>query len=196
LQPLLRVDAVRSDAAPEASEGAGELAFELAKSRLDRQVARLVELRTNGSILIAATALVASFLGRTSIDRSGLNTPNWVALAFVVAGVLTGIRPLWPVRDQSARGSFDRFLRSVPFMSDRLHAALGISLVWRLHLSEAEISEWANQDLPSLRLRAAKRLSEFAEVNSKLVYRRSAWIAAASLCLLGQVVAWTIGLAG
>ena len=178
-----------------ASEEAAKVAFELVKSRLDRQAVRLAEIRTNSSVLLAAAALIASFLGRTSIDRNGLSGANWVAITLLVAGVLVGIRPLWPVRVPSATSSPRRFLGSIPRVGPRLVALSGVDMVWRGSLSVAEVLELDSKRDEHTRLAVAKRLAGNVESNQAIVNRRSRWVIATSLCLFGQVTAWTVGLA-
>jgi hypothetical protein len=72
------------------------LAYERAAAVLDHQRARLSEIRTNSSILLAATALAASFLGDWSLDK-GEGAFAGLALGAFVLGILCGIAPVWPV---------------------------------------------------------------------------------------------------
>jgi hypothetical protein len=61
------------------------ISFELAVSALSQQERTLVELRARTGTLIAAAALVASFLGAEAIDRSGID--GWVSLALLAFAV-------------------------------------------------------------------------------------------------------------
>jgi hypothetical protein len=57
------------------------LAFQLSHKRLDQQERVLEELRSRTGVLLAASSLAASFLGREAFGDSG-----WGPLAFVAAG--------------------------------------------------------------------------------------------------------------
>jgi hypothetical protein len=59
------------------------LAYELALRALDQQEAALVELRSRTGILLAASALTASFLGAPALS-GGLDVPVALALAAFV----------------------------------------------------------------------------------------------------------------
>jgi hypothetical protein len=172
---------------------AGNVAFELMKARLDRQTARIAEMRSNSSVLLAATALIASFLGKASIDRAGLNAANWCALAFLIAGVVVGIRPLWPVRTFEHRTKTQRV---VELFGDRFAELTGVRLIWRADLSVAEVQALAEQDPARIRMSAAEVLEGRARTNGTIIGRRVWWVMCASLLLLAQVAAWTVGLAG
>jgi hypothetical protein len=178
-----------------ASREAAEVAFELVKSRLDRQGVRLAEIRTNSNVLLATTALIASFLGKTSIDRNDLSPANWVAVVFLVAGVLLGIRPLWPVRDPSSGSRPKRIVAAIPLAGDWLVKRCSLDSVWRGGLSVDEVLVLGARRDAQTRLAAASRLEHNVELNQTIINRRSRWVIHASLCLVGQVTAWTIGLA-
>jgi hypothetical protein len=175
------------------SDEAGRVALEIQTARLDAQRSRLAEMRTNSSVLLATTALVASFLGKTSLDRSGLDAANWCALIFLIFSVLFGIRPFWPVRDLE-RSRTEALMRKLPF-GERLLRRSGVQLVWRSTLSVKQVADLAERDASQIRLLAAAELEAHAAVNGDLINHRSIWVMASSILLCAQVIAWVIGLA-
>jgi hypothetical protein len=74
------------------------LAYELALRALDQQEAALVELRSRTGILLAASALTASFLGAPALS-GGLDLPVALALAAFVGVVLMSSTVLLPKDD-------------------------------------------------------------------------------------------------
>jgi hypothetical protein len=85
-----------------------QLAYEQAKGRLQRQVDRLHEVRSTTNFLIAATALVASFLGDKALQPSGagkalkpsdIGLLEYLALGALALGVFCGIRALMAIKD-------------------------------------------------------------------------------------------------
>jgi hypothetical protein len=175
------------------SDEAGKVAFEIQTGRLAAQRSRLAEIRTNSSVLLAATALVASVLGKTSLDRSGLNTANWCALIFLILSVLAGIRPLWPVRDVERSRTED--LMKKLRLSERLREGSGVPLVWRATLSVKEVADLAKRDASRIRLLVAAELEAHSAANGRLINRRSHWVMASSIFLSAQVISWAVGLA-
>jgi hypothetical protein len=181
-----------SDASPEA----GLVAFEIAQARLNRMAARLAEVRTNASVLLAATALVAGFLGDKSITGSSPEGWDWVALAFLIAGVLAAVRPLARVRGKRIPGkpsSWERRLGHLRF-GDRLVKWAGVDLVWKAFLSADEVLVLDRESRDHVRLLAAHQLLERAKENGQLIERRSIWVGWSALCLVGQIISWTISL--
>jgi hypothetical protein len=62
----------------ESSSALAELAFEQSQRRLDKQERVLEELRARTAILLAASSLAASFLGkRPSAGQEGTVSPSW-----------------------------------------------------------------------------------------------------------------------
>lgn len=130
-----------------------------------------------------------------SLDRSGLDTPNWIALGFLVAGVFTGIRPLWPVRDPSASALGPLVVRRIPHIGNWLAEVLGLRLVWQAHLRVDEVRALDEPEISDLRLRVAEELDAHSRQNGLIINRRSRWVILASLSLFGQVLAWSVALA-
>jgi hypothetical protein len=78
---------------------------ELALRSLDQQERELAELRARTNTVIAAAALIASFLGAAAIERAG-GVSGWAIGALVVFGVTGGLSllVLWP---RELRFAFD-----------------------------------------------------------------------------------------
>ena len=162
-----------------------KLAFEQASAEIERQRSRIAEIRANAGIVIAATSLVASFLGSKTIDlRHGVDCVSAVALAFLPMGLLLTCRALWPVRDLTAKGCFAHWFGKGPAFLLRLS---GTALIWRHRLSP---EDWATIDLAS----AAERLKEYADENQKLLDRRANMLMAAILVLVLQACLWAVAL--
>lgn len=172
------------------SRDAAEIAWDTAQARLGRQGARLAELRTNSSVLLAASALVATFLGEASLGGAQPTGWGWAAIVCFVLGILAGIRPLWPVRDRAAATAGDRLLSAVPLLGDWLAQKSGVQLVWRSNLPLAEIAGQAAEE----RFASAHKLMIYADENQRLIARRARWIMWASLFLFAQALAWTLDL--
>jgi len=83
------------EAAPDEREIA-ELAYQLSLRALAQQEGRLNELRARTGTLLAAAALVASFLGATAIDKGGFDYWTALALAALVASTALATRVLLP----------------------------------------------------------------------------------------------------
>lgn len=85
--------------------------YELALRSLDQQERELGELRARTNTLIAASALIASFLGAAAIDASG-KVSGWAVVALLAFGVtaVLSLAVLWP-REMSfafdARQTYD-----------------------------------------------------------------------------------------
>jgi hypothetical protein len=160
-----------------------QLAYERITATLDHQRARLSEIRTNSSILLAATALVASFLGKWSLDK-GEGTFSAVALAAFVLGILCGIAPVWPVTqtpDTGLRGIVSRVpLRNVA-------TKLNKGPFWRRGPTVPEI---LGMEATSAYEQLATALSRLAADNDRIINRRSSWVAACGVLLAAQVLLW------
>jgi hypothetical protein len=162
-----------------------EVAYERASAQLDHQRARLSEIRTNASILLAATALVASFLGEWSLDK-GEGAFGALALGAFVLGVLFGIAPVWPVLQTESEHS-DALVARISRAAAKLIPGHD---VWGRGPSVDEIIDM-NDDPPGSALAcAATKMSECAEVNSRITDRRSAWVVGCGALLAVQVLCW------
>ena len=81
---------------PESPE---EVAYDASVRSIERQYSALTNLRTRAGTLLAAAALVASFLGAEAIrSNAGSVSGGWVALgiAALVAVLLLVLAILWP----------------------------------------------------------------------------------------------------
>jgi hypothetical protein len=162
-----------------------KLAYERASARLDQQRARLSEIRTNASILIAATALVASFLGKWSLDK-GEGVFGRVALVAFVLGILCGIAPVWPVLETSQAGV--RGLLSRVTSADSAAKLTG-GLLWGRGPTVAEV---LTIDEPRVYEELATALDRCASDNEKIIVRRSTWVVGCGTFLAVQVVLWIV----
>lgn len=162
-----------------------KLAYERASATMDHQRARLSEIRTNSSILLAATALVASFLGKWSLDK-GEGTFGDLAIAAFVLGILCGIAPVWPVIQTPAAGL--RGLLSLVISRDTSARVTG-GLLWGRGPSVPEILGMDRTNAYEL---VAKELDACASNNDKIIRRRSAWVVGCGLFLAAQVLLWIV----
>jgi hypothetical protein len=106
------------------------LSYELSLRALDQQERALEELRNRTGTLLAASSLIASFLGARAIDRVGVDGAALIPLLSFVVSVLLSVYVLAPKR--------------------KLEFALRGSEVWEYFVS-------ANDDLPEAqRTRAIK----------------------------------------
>jgi hypothetical protein len=65
-----------------------EVTYEVGRDALADQEALVAGIRQRTGMLLAAHALVASFLGATTIRAVGLDAFGWIALATLVAGLV------------------------------------------------------------------------------------------------------------
>jgi hypothetical protein len=162
------------------------LAYERAVALVEQQRARLSEIRTNSSILIAATALVASFLGKWSLDK-GEGTFGGLALGAFVLGILCGVAPIWPVIQTPGAGV--RGLLSRIF-SPSVAMKLTGGLWWRRGPTVQDILSMEPRGEASAYRRLAVALSDYAAENDKIINRRTTWVVACGGLLAVQVVLW------
>ena len=73
-----------------------EIAYEAGRDALADQEALVTGIRQRTGTLLAAHALVASFLGATTIREAGLGFWGWVALASLVLGLIAAAMLLAP----------------------------------------------------------------------------------------------------
>jgi hypothetical protein len=73
-----------------------EIAYDAGRSALSDQEALVAGVRSRTGTLLAAHALVASFLGATAIRADGLHALGWVALGALVLGLLAAAVLLAP----------------------------------------------------------------------------------------------------
>ena len=166
-----------------------EQKFDQANRRLERQRSRIAEIRTNAGVVIAATSLVGSFLGSTVIElEKGADAMANVALVLLAVGLFLTSRALWPLRDESAKGTAEVWIRKVPKLGERLVALSGTDLVWRSGLSPEALSG----ELQT----ATSKLTQYAVDNQNLLDRRANMLMAAIVVLTLQTIVWTAALLG
>jgi hypothetical protein len=94
-----------------------QLAYDLSSRALAQQESFLNDLRSHTGTVLAASALVASFLGAKAIDGNGIGWAGGSALAMFVASVVFSLYVLLPRTGLrfSVRGStvLDQFDRSI-----------------------------------------------------------------------------------
>jgi hypothetical protein len=73
-----------------------EIAYEAGRDALADQEAVVAGVRQRTGTLLAAQALVASFLGGTTIRETGLDAWSWIAVALLVAGLVAAAVLLAP----------------------------------------------------------------------------------------------------
>jgi hypothetical protein len=165
---------------------AAGIAYETAKARLERQQSRMSEIRTNAGLLVAATSLIGT-IGNSSIrEGTRLHWTAIVALVCLLTGVLTGVRPLWPLRDTHARTWLDGVA------GGRLANAIASKLVWSVDVGTGRAIEIrdAHPDETAMYDALAHEMVDLAAVNRTLIIRRSRWLMASTLLLLVQVAMW------
>jgi hypothetical protein len=65
-----------------------EITYEAGRAALADQKSIVSGVRQRTGTLLAAHALVASFLGATAVHARGLHTRGWVALVMLVGGLV------------------------------------------------------------------------------------------------------------
>ena len=75
-----------------------EITYEAGRSALADQESLVAGVRQRTGTLLAAHALVASFLGATAVRVHGLNALGWLAVAALVVGLVVAAILLWPWR--------------------------------------------------------------------------------------------------
>lgn len=73
-----------------------DITYEAGRAALDDQERLIAGIRQRTGTLLAAHALVASFLGATSVGTVGFNAWTWLAIAVLVIGLLAAALLLAP----------------------------------------------------------------------------------------------------
>jgi hypothetical protein len=96
-----------------------QLSYEAAMRSLERQEARLEELRARTGVLIAASALAASFLGETAFKHPDPRGLALLALGAFIISIVASVYVLLPKKDlifvQSGKGLYEGLY---PFRDD------------------------------------------------------------------------------
>ncbi len=72
------------------------IAYEHAKTSIERQVAALADVRRHAATLLAASAVVASLLGRVAIESPEPEWALWVAALGFWGVLVSALGILWP----------------------------------------------------------------------------------------------------
>jgi hypothetical protein len=79
-------------------DGQYEIAYREAVRAIEHQDAALDDLRSRAGTLLAAAAIVTSFLGGVALDNADPTCLSWFAVAFFVGVTISTGRVLLPVR--------------------------------------------------------------------------------------------------
>jgi hypothetical protein len=144
------------------------LVYDLALRALDQQERELGELRARTNTIIAAAALIASFLGAAAIRaHGGLSVWSVVALAVLVLNGALSLVVLWPRR---------------------------LGFVFDVRETYAELHPLLD-DVAEARLRVAYGARDRYEFNKRTIDRLELAFQAAVLTLGLQTMLWTLALA-
>lgn len=149
-----------------------EITYEAGRSALADQESLVAGVRQRTGTLLAAHALVASFLGATTVRAQGLQTFGWVALAALVLGLLAAAILLAPWRL--------KFAIDAPELYSTLYEQASVE-------AAADTLGWlaaAGYGFQSLR-----------EENSERVRRMSLLSGALGVLMVLQTLAWLTALA-
>ena len=149
-----------------------EITYEAGRAALEEQEKRVAGIQQRTGTLLAAHALVASFLGATTLRETGLTVWAWIGLAALVVGLVAAAVLLAPWRMKFA------------FEAPELYAALQ---------SQADLEA----DAGTLGWLAAAGLGYqgLRVENAPRVARMSRFSAGLALLMVVQTVAWLTGLA-
>jgi len=104
-----------------------EIVYEAGRDALADQEALVAGVRQRTGMLLAAHALVASFLGAATIRENGLDAWGWIAISLLVVGLVAAGVLLAPWR---LKFSVDaRELHAELFWMSRISGALGVLMV-------------------------------------------------------------------
>ena len=147
-----------------------ELAYEEGKRALDAQENVVTELRSRAGVLIAAAAVTTSLFGGRAFEDGEVGAAGWVAIVCFVLVGLTVLAVLWPRDDWLITVDASRFIATYieretgPLEMPQIHRDLA------LHMSASYAGNAAHFRWLSI------------------VFRIGA------VLLVGEVVAWVIGL--
>lgn len=145
-----------------------EITYEAGRHALSDQEAQVAGIRHRTGTLLAAHALVASFLGAASIGGRGLDAWGWVALAALVLGLIVAAVLLAPwdlTFAADAREVYDRLYKRAT-----ADASIGAS-GWLV------AAGYGYQDLHQANLRKVRRMSRMSGLLGLLmVVQTLAWL--------------------
>lgn len=149
-----------------------EIAYEAGRDALADQEALVAGVRQRTGTLLAAHALVASFLGATTIREAGLEAWGWVALTSLVVGLVAAAVLLAPWKL--------KFSVDVEQLYDELYEQAAGE-------AEAGTLGWL--------ARAGYTYQALREENASRVTRMSRISGALGILMVVQTLAWLAGLA-
>ncbi|HTW43097.1 MAG TPA: hypothetical protein VMD79_12350 [Solirubrobacteraceae bacterium] len=147
-----------------------EITYEAGRSALAGQESLVAGIRQRTGTLLAAHALVASFLGATTVRAYGLHAWGWVALAALVLGLVAAAILLAPWRLKfaiDARELYDELYEQAA------REASADTLGW---LAEAGYGYQALRNKNAAKVRRMSRLS--GALGVLMVVQTLAWLAA------------------
>jgi hypothetical protein len=147
-----------------------EITYEAGRSALADQESLVAGIRQRTGTLLAAHALVASFLGATTVRAQGLHTWGWVALAALVLGLVAAAILLAPWKLKfaiDARELYDELYEQAA------REAPADTLGW---LAEAGYGYQALRNKNASKVRRMSRLS--GALGVLMVVQTLAWLAA------------------
>jgi hypothetical protein len=150
-----------------------EITYEAGRSALADQESLVAGIRQRTGTLLAAHALVASFLGATAVRTHGLHALGWVALAALVIGLLAAAVLLAPWRL--------KFAVDAPELYEELYDQASAE-------AETDTLGWlaaAGYGYQELRAENAKRVRRMSRLSGTLgvlmVLQTLAWLAALAI---------------
>ena len=145
-----------------------EIAYETGRHALADQEALVAGIRQRTGTLVAAHALVASFVGATTLTAVGLDALAWVALTALTVGLILAAIVLAPWDLRFAFGAPDLY----GMLAERAGSDTGSrSLGW---LVEAGFGYQALRDANAPKVRWMSRLS--GTLSALLVVQTLAWL--------------------
>jgi hypothetical protein len=147
-----------------------EITYQAGRSALADQESLVAGVRQRTGTLLAAHALVASFLGATTVRAQGLHTWGWVALAALVLGLVAAAILLAPWKLKfaiDARELYDELYEQAA------REAPADTLGW---LAEAGYGYQALRTKNAAKVRRMSRLS--GALGVLMVVKTLAWLAA------------------
>ena len=147
-----------------------EITYEAGRSALADQESLVAGIRQRTGTLLAAHALVASFLGATTVRAQGLHLWGWVALAALVLGLIAAAILLAPWKLKfaiDARELYDELYEQAA------REAQADTLGW---LAEAGYGYQALREKNAEKVRRMSRLS--GTLGVLMVVQTLAWLAA------------------
>lgn len=144
-----------------------QLIYEIGRSALSDQESLVAGIRQRTGTLLAADALIASFLGGATLRAQGASPLTWIALAMLVAGLIvaTVLLAPWPLRFALDTRAIYEALRR-PAVADATELLVRVGL--------------AHQKLHSANDEAVRRMARLSGALSALT--------------VGQTLAWTAAL--